>query len=81
MVAGELTIKYCPTELMLVVFYTKPLQEKLFRVFCNRILILEEDLCVPAASERLLECQETPLLNQNGIQVHRIVLDKVGIKK
>eukprot|EP00957_Ditylum_brightwellii_P062922 4774542-Ditylum_brightwellii.AAC.1 len=41
--SGELTVKYCLTELMVADFYTKPLQGKLFRVFRNRILNLEND--------------------------------------
>eukprot|EP00957_Ditylum_brightwellii_P095541 7277295-Ditylum_brightwellii.AAC.1 len=44
MAVGELTIKYYPTEFMLADFYTKPLQEKLVRLFCNRTLNFEKIL-------------------------------------
>ena len=35
---GDINIKYCPTELMIADFYTKPLQGKLFRIFRNMIM-------------------------------------------
>ena len=44
--AGDINIKYCPTEKMVADFYTKPLQGKLFRMFRNLILN-----CVDTESE------------------------------
>ena len=36
-------VEYCPTEIMIADFYTKPLQSKIFRLFRNMILNLHED--------------------------------------
>eukprot|EP00957_Ditylum_brightwellii_P163562 12453416-Ditylum_brightwellii.AAC.1 len=36
--AEELRIDYCPTETMIANFYTKPLQDKLFKLFQDAIL-------------------------------------------
>ena len=44
--AGDISIKYCPTEKMVADFYTKQLQSKLFRMFRNLILN-----CVDTESE------------------------------
>eukprot|EP00957_Ditylum_brightwellii_P121858 9292618-Ditylum_brightwellii.AAC.1 len=43
-------------------FYTKPLQGKLFRIFRNRILNLEEDPCLPVVSLKTFEQQEDTAL-------------------
>ena len=48
--AGELTVNYCPTEMMVADFYIKPLQGKMFRVFRNRILNLPDDPCLDAVT-------------------------------
>ena len=40
--AEEISVKYCPTEMMLADFYTKPLQGKLFRLFRNLFLNIED---------------------------------------
>ena len=43
--ANEMKVEYCPTEMIISDFYTKPLQVKLFRLFQNLILnLLEEDI-------------------------------------
>eukprot|EP00957_Ditylum_brightwellii_P192784 14679161-Ditylum_brightwellii.AAC.1 len=55
--AGELTVDYCPTNMMVADFYTKPLQGKLFRIFRNRVLNLVDDPCVEAARGNLLRYQ------------------------
>ena len=39
--AKEVTVKYCPTEMMLADYYTKPLQGKMFRIFRDMILNIE----------------------------------------
>ena len=41
--AKETKVEYCPTEMMIAYFYTKPLQVKLFRLFQNLILNLREE--------------------------------------
>ena len=51
--AGDISIKYCPTEKMVADFYTKPLQGKLFRMFRNLILN-----CVDTKSERFYKPAE-----------------------
>jgi hypothetical protein len=56
--SGELTIDYCPTELMVSDFYTKPLQGKLFGIFSNRILNLEEDPCTEEGRHQILKQQQ-----------------------
>ena len=49
-------VEYCPTEMMIADFYTKPLQGKLFRLFRNLILNLrEEDIRNITLSEKLTE--------------------------
>eukprot|EP00957_Ditylum_brightwellii_P063255 4800967-Ditylum_brightwellii.AAC.1 len=58
MLNKELTVEYCPTKLMVADFYTKPLQGKLFRIFRNRILNLEEDPCLLATSVKNVEQSE-----------------------
>ena len=40
--ADEMSIEYCPTEMMVADFYTKPLQGKLFRLFRSIILNLDD---------------------------------------
>ena len=35
---GDITIEYCPTEMMLVDFFTKPLQGAVFHKFRNVIM-------------------------------------------
>ena len=43
--AGDISVKYCPTEMMIADFYTKSLQGKLFRIFRNLIMnIGDEDI-------------------------------------
>ena len=39
---GDLAVKYCPTDMLIADFYTKPLQGKLFRLFRNLILNIED---------------------------------------
>ena len=41
---GEVNIKYCPTSHMLAEFFTKPLQGKVFEVFCD-VLMGRKPLC------------------------------------
>eukprot|EP00957_Ditylum_brightwellii_P165450 12596252-Ditylum_brightwellii.AAC.1 len=48
---------YCPTNMMVAYFYTKPLQGKLFSIFWNRVLNLVDDPCVEAARVNLLRHQ------------------------
>eukprot|EP00957_Ditylum_brightwellii_P088383 6731900-Ditylum_brightwellii.AAC.1 len=73
---GEITVEYCPRELMVTDFYTKSLQGKLFRIFCNMILNLEEDPCTEETRHQILKQQQETTLNQNMIQGCRSVLDK-----
>ena len=43
--ADDISVKYCPTEMMIADFYTKSLQGKLFRIFRNLIMnIGDEDI-------------------------------------
>ena len=43
--AGDINVKYCPTEIMIVDFNTKPLKGKLFRITRNLIMhIGDEDI-------------------------------------
>ena len=48
--SGEVKINYCPTELLLADFYTKPLQGKQFRIMRDIILNVEEVLSAPFQS-------------------------------
>eukprot|EP00957_Ditylum_brightwellii_P081428 6193580-Ditylum_brightwellii.AAC.1 len=57
----ELSEEYCPTKLMVANFYTKPLQGKLFRIFRNRILNLEEDPCTAEHRCQILKQQQDTL--------------------
>ena len=41
---GDLTMKYCPTDMLVAAFYTKPLQGKLFLFFRNLIKNIEDGL-------------------------------------
>ena len=41
--ASDLSVQYCPTEMMLADFYTKPLQCKVFRMFRSLILNIQSD--------------------------------------
>ena len=63
--ANELRIKYCPTEMMVADFYTKPLQGKLFRLFRAIILNLDDpilkDFCMKSDAvnnTKITESQE-----------------------
>ena len=38
---GEVSIKYCPTHIMLADYFTKPLQGRTFRVICEVIIRLK----------------------------------------
>ena len=38
---GEVKVEYCPTELMLADFYTKPLQGRLFKKFRDVLMEYE----------------------------------------
>ena len=40
--SNEVNIKYCPTEMLLADFYTKPLQGSLFKIFRNMILNIND---------------------------------------
>ena len=40
--SGEAAVKYCPTEMMIGDFYTKPLQGSLFKVFRDLILNIND---------------------------------------
>ena len=40
--SGEVNVEYCPTEMMVADFYTKTLQGKLFRIFINMILNIND---------------------------------------
>ena len=40
---NEMKIEYCPTEMTIVDFYTKPLQGKQFRLFQKMILNLNDE--------------------------------------
>ena len=52
--ANKMKVEYCPTEMMIADFYTKPLQGKLFRLFRNLTLNLsEEDIINMKNSEKL----------------------------
>ena len=52
--SNEMKVEYCPTEMMIVDFYTKPLQGKLLRLFQNLILhLLEEYIRNIKLSEKL----------------------------
>ena len=43
--ADDISVKYCPTEMMIADFFTKPLQGKSFRIFRNLIMnISDEDI-------------------------------------
>ena len=43
--ADDISVKYCPTKMMIADFYTKSLQGKLFRIFRNLIMnIGDEDI-------------------------------------
>ena len=48
--ADELSVEYCPTEMMLADFYSKPLQGKMFRLFRSILLNLDDpdmkDYCI-----------------------------------
>ena len=56
--ANEMKVEYCPMEMMIVDFYTKPLQSKLFRLFRNLILNLhEEDIRNITLSEKLIQME------------------------
>ena len=35
---GEIEVKYCPTHLMIGEYFTKPLQGKMFKMFCDLIM-------------------------------------------
>ena len=54
---GEVTVAYCPTELMLADFYTKPLQGSLFNFF-RRIIMGYDDISsiLPSSFSKLEEC-------------------------
>ena len=52
--ANVMKVEYCPTEMTIADFYTKPLQAKLFRLFRDLILNLrEEDMRNITISEKL----------------------------
>ena len=56
--ANEMKVDYCPTEMMIVDLYMKPLQGKLFRLFRNLILNLhEEDIRNITLSEKLTQIE------------------------
>ena len=38
----EIRVEYCPTKMMVADFYTKPLQGKIFRLFRNTIMNLDD---------------------------------------
>ena len=40
---NESMVEYCPTEMVVADFYTKPLQGKLFRLFQNMIMKLNDE--------------------------------------
>ena len=69
---GTLTLKYCPTELMLADFFTKPLQGSLFKLFRDVILGLRpmSDAKHKEPSKQLGDSTSTPskervVLNNN----------------
>ena len=37
-VSGDIKIVYCPIEMMLVDFFTKPLQGNIFENFCSKLM-------------------------------------------
>ena len=39
---GDISVTHCPTDMLVADFYTKPLQGKLFRIFRNLILNLDD---------------------------------------
>ena len=41
---NEMRVEYCPTDLMIANFYTKPLQGKAFRLFQSLILNIDDPL-------------------------------------
>ena len=43
--SNEVRVEYCPTEVLVADFYTKPLQGTLFRQFRNFILNIEDSQC------------------------------------
>ena len=56
--ANEMKVEYCPMEIMIVEFYMKPLQGKLFRLFRNLILNLrEEDIRNITLSDKLTQME------------------------
>ena len=51
-------LEYCPTEMVIEDFYTKPLQGKLFRLFRNLILNLrEENISNMTSSDKLTKME------------------------
>ena len=51
-------LEYCPTEMIIENFYTKPLQGKLFRLFRNLILNLrEENISNMTSSDKLTKME------------------------
>ena len=67
-------VEYCPTEIMVADFYTKPLQGKLFRLFQNMILdinnkdaqniICEEKLTILEDHNKSDDCDKYHRLSQ-----------------
>ena len=54
---GEVTVAYCPTELMLADFYTKPLQGSLFNFFRRRRMGYDDiSSILPSSFSKLEEC-------------------------
>ena len=56
--AKKMKVEYCPTEMMISDFYTKPLQGIMFRLFRNLILNLhKEDIQNITLSEKLTQME------------------------
>ena len=79
--ANVMKVEYCPTEMTIADFYTKPLQAKLFRLFRDLILNLrEEDMRNITISEKLTKML-TKMEDANCTIAVESVQECVGEKK
>ena len=62
---GEVWLEYCTTDLLIVDFYTKPLQGTLFRNFYKMILNLEDDVCNLGKKKDTNKSYKEAILNNN----------------